>query len=103
MGFRTLEHIAGATQQLQVADMVGPAPGLGNDVIDLQIAPLEVRLASVAVAALCAVQVLPVSDVVVADHLLEIRPLRHIRPVHTPEEQLQIILHHDCHQLSGLG
>lgn len=97
MGFRTLERIAGATQQLQVADMVGPAPGLGDDVVDLQVAHLEVRLASVAVAALFAVQVLPIPDVVVADDLPEIRPVR------TLEEQPQIILHPACHQLSGLG
>ena len=103
MGFRALERIAGTTQQLQVTDMVGPAPGLGNDVIDLQVAHLEVRLASVAVAALFSVQILPILDVVVADDLSQIRPLRDIRAVRPPEEQPQLILHPARHELGGLG
>ena len=49
--FVPLSALQAPPQQLQVADIVGPAPGLGNDVIDLQVAHLEVRLASVAVAA----------------------------------------------------
>jgi len=58
-----LDAVAGAAQQLQVLDVVGPAFAPGDDVVDLEVAGLEVLATPGAVAGLLAVERLRVRAV----------------------------------------
>ena len=52
----SLDAIAGPAEQLKVLDMVRPALGLGDDMVDLQVSDLEVRPTPSAVSCLIAVE-----------------------------------------------
>ena len=63
------DGIAVSAKQLQVAYMVGSAFGAWNDMVNRQIAKLEMMLATVAVAALLAVEIPLVFRIVVRQNL----------------------------------
>lgn len=95
-----LDAVAGAAQQLQVADVIGAALGLPDDVVHLQVPGLEVRPAARAVAVLLPVECLDVRAV--RQELAQVRALWDVGAVRAPVEQAKLVAHSSLDQLGGL-
>ncbi len=78
----SLDPIATSAEQLQVADVIRPASRSGDDVIDFEIAQLEVCPATRTVACLLAVQRGSILERVVARDVADVCASGDVRAMH---------------------
>lgn len=82
-----LDAVARATQHLQIVDVIGAALGDGDDVVDFEVAFLEVRAAAGAVATLLAVEPVAVGGAVVGRERAEVGAAGGVGAMHDVAEQ----------------